>query len=65
MHVKGYAAPETEAAIEQARLLFEQSEAFGEPPEDPLLLFSALSGIAIANYVVFNGELCETSPLSS
>ena len=43
MHVKGYAAPETEpAAWERARLLIEQAEALGEPPEDPLLLFSVL-----------------------
>ena len=37
-HVKGYAAPETRAAAEQARLLIEQAEALGESPEDPLLL---------------------------
>jgi predicted ATPase len=41
-HVKGYAAPETRAAAEQARLLIEQAEALGESPEDPLLLFSVL-----------------------
>ena len=34
--VKGYAAPETKAAVERARLLIEQAEALGEPPEDPL-----------------------------
>ena len=27
MHIKGYAAPETQAAAEQARLLIEQAEA--------------------------------------
>jgi predicted ATPase len=42
MHTKGYAAPETKAAAERARLLIEQVEALGEPPEDPLLLFSVL-----------------------
>jgi predicted ATPase len=42
MHVKGQAAPETEVALERARLLIEQVEALGEPPEDPLLLSSAL-----------------------
>src|SRR5262249_14808652 len=31
--VKGYAAPETKAAVERARLLIEQTEALGEPPE--------------------------------
>ena len=44
MHVKGYAAPETKAAVEGARLLIEQAETLGEPPEDPLLLFSVLYG---------------------
>ena len=42
LHVKGYAAPETKAAAERARLLIEQAEALGEAPEDPLLLFSVL-----------------------
>jgi predicted ATPase len=44
IHVKGYAAPETKGATEQARVLIEQAEALGEPPEDPLLLFSVLYG---------------------
>jgi predicted ATPase len=56
MHVKGHAAPETKAAAERARLLIEQAEALGEPPEDPLLLFSVLHGFTIANYVAFNGD---------
>jgi class 3 adenylate cyclase/predicted ATPase len=56
MHVKGYAAPETKAAVQQARLLIEQAEALGEPPEDPLLLFSVLYGFWVANYVAFNGD---------
>ncbi len=42
MHTKGYAAPETKAAVERARLLIEQAEARGEHLEDPLLLFSVL-----------------------
>jgi class 3 adenylate cyclase/predicted ATPase len=58
MHVKGYAAPETKGAIEQARVFIEQSEALSEPPEDPLLLFSALYGVWVANYVAFNGDVC-------
>ena len=41
LHVKGYAAPETKAAVERARLLIEQAEALGERSEDPLLLFSS------------------------
>ena len=56
MSVKGYAAPETKAAVEQARLLIEQAEALGEPPEDPLLLFSVLYGFWVANLVAFNGD---------
>src|SRR5262249_31231111 len=44
MHVKGYAAPEPRAAVEQARQFIERAEALGEPPEDPLLLFSVLYG---------------------
>ena len=56
-HVKGYAAPETKAAAERARLLIEQAEALGEPPEDPLLLFSVLYGFWAANLVAFNGDV--------
>ena len=55
MHIKGYAAL---AAAEQARLLIEQAEALGEPPEDPLLLFSVLYGFFGANVVAFNGDAC-------
>jgi hypothetical protein len=29
---------------ERARLLIEQAEALGEPPEDPLMFFSVLNG---------------------
>ena len=54
---KGYAAAETKAAVERARLLIEQAEALGEPPEDPLLLFSVLYGFWVANYVAFNGDV--------
>ena len=57
IHVKGYAAPETKAAAERARLLIEHAEAHGEPPEDPLLLFSVLYGIWVGNFVAFNGDL--------
>src|SRR5438874_8268485 len=34
MHVKGYAAPETKAAVAQVRALIEQAERLGEPPDD-------------------------------
>jgi hypothetical protein len=56
MHVKGYTAPETTAAAERARLLIEQAEALGEPPDDPLLLFSVLYSFWVADYVAFNGD---------
>jgi predicted ATPase len=56
-HVKGYASPETKAAAERARLLIEQAEALGEPPEDPLLLFSVLYGFWVANFVAFDGRM--------
>ncbi len=56
IHVKGFAAPETKAAVDQARLLIEQAKALGEPPEDPLLLFSVLFGFWIANLAAFNGD---------
>jgi class 3 adenylate cyclase/predicted ATPase len=56
-HVKGYAASETKTAAERARLLIEQAEALGEPPEDPLLLFSVLYGFWVANYVAFDGRM--------
>jgi predicted ATPase len=54
--VKGYAALETKAAAERARLVIEQAEALGEPPEDPLLLFSVLYGVWTASYVASNGD---------
>jgi class 3 adenylate cyclase/predicted ATPase len=55
LHIKGYAAPETKAAVEKAHLLIEQAEMQGEPP-DPLLLFSVLYGFWVANYVAFKGD---------
>jgi class 3 adenylate cyclase/predicted ATPase len=57
-HVKGYAAPETKAAAEQARLLIEEAKALGEAPEDPLVLFSVLYGFWVANLVAFNSDVC-------
>ena len=58
IHVKGYAAPETKAAVERGRLLIGQAETLGEPPEDPLLLYSVVYGVWVANYVAFNGDVC-------
>jgi class 3 adenylate cyclase/predicted ATPase len=57
VHIKGYAAPETKAAAEQAHLLIKQSEALGEPSEDALLLFSALYGCWVSSYVTFKGDV--------
>jgi class 3 adenylate cyclase/predicted ATPase len=57
MQIKGYSAPETKAAAERAHLLIEQAEALGEPPEDPLLLFSVLYSFWVANYAAFNGDV--------
>ena len=56
MHTKGYATLETKAALGQARSLIEKAEALGEPPEDPLLLFSILYGFWATNYVGHNGD---------
>ena len=56
IHVKGYAATETKAAAERARLLIEQAEALGEPSEDPLLLFSVLYSFWVTNFVAFDGD---------
>jgi class 3 adenylate cyclase/predicted ATPase len=58
VHLKGFAAPETKAAAERARLLIERAEALGEPPEDPLLLFSVLYSFWVASLVAFNGDVC-------
>jgi predicted ATPase len=55
MHTKGYSAPDTIAALDQARSLIERAEALGEPPEDPLLPFSVLYGFWVANVTAFNG----------
>ena len=57
MHTKGFAAPDTKAAIEQARLYIEQAETLGEPPEDPLLLLSVLYGFWAAGFVAFKGDV--------
>ena len=56
MQVKGHAAPETKAAAERASLLIEQAEALGEPPDDPLLLFSILHGFWVASHASFQSE---------
>jgi class 3 adenylate cyclase/tetratricopeptide (TPR) repeat protein len=57
IHVKGYVAPETKAAAEQAKLLIEQAEARGETPEDPLMWYLVLYGFAAGYFVGFNGDV--------
>ncbi len=56
MHIKGFAAPETKAAVDRARMLIEQAEALGEPPEDPLLLLSVLYSFWSASLATFSGN---------
>ncbi len=56
LHIKGAPVLETKSAMEKARLLIEQAEARGEPPEDPLLLFSVLYSFWLVNYVAFKGD---------
>jgi class 3 adenylate cyclase/predicted ATPase len=57
LHVSGYAAAETRAAVEKARLLIEEAEALGESPEDPLLLLPVLYGVWAGSIVGFNGDV--------
>jgi len=51
-HVKGYTAPETIAAFEQADAMMERAESLGEPPEgeDALLRFSVMYGQWTGNF---------------
>jgi class 3 adenylate cyclase/tetratricopeptide (TPR) repeat protein len=52
-HVKGFASPETKAAVQRVSLLIEQSEALGEPSPR---LSSVLFGLWVASYNAFNGD---------
>jgi hypothetical protein len=56
MNVNGFASPEAKAATERARVLIEEAEALGEPPENPLMLYSVLYGAWATNVVAFNGD---------
>ena len=56
MHTEGYAAPATKEAAQRAHRLIEEAQARGEAPEDPLLLFSVLYAVWVANRVSFDGE---------
>jgi predicted ATPase len=57
MHTKGYAAPETKASLDGARSYMERAKSLGEPSEDPLMLFSVLYGVWVANATAFNGDI--------
>jgi class 3 adenylate cyclase/predicted ATPase len=57
MHAKGYAASETKAAFDQARIFVERADASGEPLEDSLVLFSVLYGFWAANYMAFKSDV--------
>jgi predicted ATPase len=57
VNLNGPAAPGTKAAAERARLLIEQAEALGEPPEDPMLLFQVLSVVWNESFSAFNGDV--------
>jgi len=57
MHVKGYGAPETKAAVAQVRALIEQAERLGESPDDSSLILSALFGQWIVNFISFDGDV--------
>ena len=57
LHTRGHASPETKASFDRARSLIEQAEALGEPPEDPLLLFSVLYGFWVGNRMAFKGDV--------
>ena len=54
--VKGHSSPEAKAATERARVLIEEAEALGEPPENPLLLDTVLYGAWAANAAAIDGD---------
>jgi predicted ATPase len=56
IHVKGYAAPETKAAAERARVLVDEADRAGESLET-LVLLSVLYGSVTTNIVAFSGDL--------
>jgi DNA-binding SARP family transcriptional activator/class 3 adenylate cyclase/predicted ATPase len=55
MHTRGYAAPETRAALDQAQRLYGRAEEMREPPEDPSILLAVLHGVWVASHVAFDG----------
>ena len=65
MHTKGFAAPDTKAALEQARSLIERAEALGEPPE--ILWRCSRSSSVSGSRAAWRstGTPCASSPRSS
>ena len=57
MHVKGLFCARNENLSRTGASLIEHAEALGEPPEDPLLLFSVLWGFSPRSYSAFNGDV--------
>jgi tetratricopeptide (TPR) repeat protein len=57
IHTKGHAAPQTQAAFDQARRWMEEAQAQGDVPEDPLVLYSILYGSWVANRMKFRGDV--------
>ena len=60
IHTKGHASPETQGSFDRARAFIEEAEGLGEPPEDPLVLFSVLYGFWVRSRMAFKGDMaCE------
>jgi class 3 adenylate cyclase/predicted ATPase len=57
VHIRGYAAPEVVAAFADARAMVERARELGEYPEDPLLEFSIMYGLWVANYVAIDVDM--------
>lgn len=57
-HLRGYAAAETRASLEQTRALLERAQKAGE--QDPLAPYSVLYGAWMANQSAFNAEVACT-----
>ncbi|MDE2364835.1 MAG: AAA family ATPase [Hyphomicrobiales bacterium] len=58
-HLKGYAAPETRASLDQARILIESARRLGEKPQDPLAPYPLLYSAWLANHSAYNRPACE------
>ena len=56
MHTKGYGASETKQAANEALSLIQRAQAAGEPPNDPMSLFSVFFGLWVVNVATFNAN---------